>query len=185
MTRFSPAAQSSRHAAGWGISMSNKRHFASAAIALLLLSPVINAASAAGLECPDIPAASALKSSFAGMAAASTSELANEIDALIVRMQNANPNASYSDMTDDILAGYCASVATLSAPLATKWKLLRQFDRLLQAKLAANMLPSGSEILATVPLPPAVYDSLRAQAASAGLTTTTLMTAILSKAAGR
>jgi hypothetical protein len=61
---------------------------------------------------------------------------------------------------------------------------LRQFDTILQKQLAGDTLPPGSSIIASVPLPPAVYRKLRSQATSNGQTPTQLMTAILSRAAG-
>ena len=62
---------------------------------------------------------------------------------------------------------------------------MRQFDTLLQQQLAINMRPPGSLIIANVPLPPIVYRELRTQAARAGQTPAQLMTAILSRAAGK
>jgi hypothetical protein len=61
---------------------------------------------------------------------------------------------------------------------------MRQFDKILQQQLAANMMPSGSLIIANVPLPPAVYRELRSQAAAVNQTPAQLMAAILSRAAG-
>jgi hypothetical protein len=61
---------------------------------------------------------------------------------------------------------------------------MRQFDTILQQQLAGNMLSPGSLIVASVPLPPAVYRELRSQAVSAGQTASQLMAAILSRAAG-
>jgi hypothetical protein len=64
-----------------------------------------------------------------------------------------------------------------------KWDRMRQFDKALQQQLAANSMPQV--IIANVPLPPAVYRELRSQAASVGQTPAQLMTAILSRAAGK
>ena len=61
---------------------------------------------------------------------------------------------------------------------------MRQFDTILQQQLAANMMPLGSLVIANVPLPPAVYRTLRAQAAASGQAPAQLMAAILSRAAG-
>ena len=66
-----------------------------------------------------------------------------------------------------------------------KWRRMRQFDATLQQQLASNMMPAGSLIIANVPLPPAVYRELRSQAASVGQSPAQLMTAILSRAAGK
>jgi hypothetical protein len=62
---------------------------------------------------------------------------------------------------------------------------MRQFDAILQQQLAANMTPPASLIIANVPLPPDVYHELRSQAASIDQTPAQLMTAILSRAAGK
>jgi hypothetical protein len=61
---------------------------------------------------------------------------------------------------------------------------MRQFDTILQRQLAGGDLVPGSLIVASVPLPLAVYRELRAQAASAGETTSRLMREVLSRAAG-
>jgi hypothetical protein len=46
-------------------------------------------------------------------------------------------------------------------------------------------MPPGSLVIANVPLPPAVYRTLRAQAAASGQAPAQLMAAILSRAAGK
>jgi hypothetical protein len=66
-----------------------------------------------------------------------------------------------------------------------KWRRIHQFDTILQQQLAGTVMPQGTLILATVPLPPLVYNELRSQAAQAGQSPTQLMTAILSRAAGK
>jgi hypothetical protein len=76
-----------------------------------------------------------------------------------------------------------ANMANLTA--SEKWRRMRQFDTILQRQLAANMMPPGSLIIANIPIPPAVYRELRSQAASVGQTPAQLMTAILSRAAGK
>jgi hypothetical protein len=84
-----------------------------------------------------------------------------------------------------MVAAYCpvvAGMANLSA--AEKWRLMRQFDSVLQQQLAANTLAPGTLIIANVPLPPPVYRELQSQAAMAGKTPAQLMAAILSRAAG-
>jgi len=112
-------------------------------------------------------------------------ELTNEIRYVVYRLQIEHPNISYAELTDVLIAAYCPVVANLRSLTASeKWQRMRQFDAILQQQLAANMLPPGSFIVATVPLPPAVYRELRAQAASAGQTGSQLMAAILSRAAG-
>jgi hypothetical protein len=62
---------------------------------------------------------------------------------------------------------------------------MRQFDSLLERQIAANMVPAGTLIIANVPLPPDVYRELKSQAAVSSQTTSQLMTAILTRAAGK
>jgi hypothetical protein len=52
-------------------------------------------------------------------------------------------------------------------------------------QIAANMMPIGTLILASVPLPPHVYRELRRQAVVSKKTTSELMTAILTGAVGK
>jgi hypothetical protein len=112
-------------------------------------------------------------------------DVANEINDLINKLQIEKPNISYAELTDLLVAAYCPVVASMANLTGSeKWRRMRQFDTILQRQLAANMMPSGSLIIANVPLPPAVYRELRTQATSAGQTPTQLMTAILSRAAG-
>ena len=145
---------------------------------------------AAGLECPDIgppgTASNLLTDVQAKLIASGNRiDVANEIDDLINKLQSEQPSISRSDLTDIIIAASCPAVANLvNVPSAEKWRRMRQFDMILQQQLA-NMIPAGSLIIANVPLPPAVYRELRSQAASVGQTPAQLMTAILSRAAGK
>jgi hypothetical protein len=143
--------------------------------------------SALGLDCPDIGSVSNLLTDGQAklMASGTSIDIANEIDDLINKLQSERPDISYADLTDILIAAYCplvANLATLSA--GEKWRRIRQFDAILQQQLA-NLMPTGSLIIARVPLPPPVYHELRSQAASAGQTPSQLMTAILSRAAGK
>jgi hypothetical protein len=142
---------------------------------------------AAGLDCPDAASASnLLTDGQAKLLASGTSiDIANEIDDLISKLQREKPNISYADLTDALIAAYCPLVADqTSLSAAEKWHRMRAFDTLLQQQLS-GMMPAGSLIIARVPLPPPVYSELRSQAASAGQTPSQLMTAILSRAAGK
>jgi hypothetical protein len=113
-------------------------------------------------------------------------DVANEINDLINKLQIQKPNISYAELTDVLLAAYCPAVANLANLTASeKWRRMRQFDTILLRQLAANMMPPGSLVIANVPLAPAVYRELRSQAASVGQTPAQLMTAILSRAAGK
>lgn len=142
----------------------------------------------AGLDCPEMGRGAVpdvLPDSLKLVSSADIHELTNEIRYVVYRLQIEHPNISYAELTDVLIAAYCPVVANLRSLTASeKWQRMRQFDAILQQQLAANMLPPGSFIVATVPLPPAVYRELRAQAASAGQTGSQLMAAILSRAAG-
>jgi hypothetical protein len=95
------------------------------------------------------------------------------------------PSHSYAELTDVLIAAYCPAVANMAnLTVSERWRRMRQFDTILQQQLAANMMPPGSLVIANVPLPPAVYRTLRAQAAASGQAPAQLMAAILSRAAG-
>ena len=142
----------------------------------------------AGLDCPEPGPGMApdfLPDSLKLVSSSNTHELTNEIKYVVYRMQIEHPNISYADLTDTLIAAYCPVVANLqNLTPSEKWQRMKQFDTILQQQLAADRLPPGSLIVASVPLPPAVYRELRAQATSAGKTTSQLMAAILSRAAG-
>ena len=145
---------------------------------------------AAGLECPEIDPPGTVSSLLTDVqvklvASGNSVDLSNEIYDLINKLQNEKPNISYSDLTDILIAAYCPVVASLNLTAAEKWRRMRQFDTILRQQLATNMMPAGPLIIANVPLPPAVYHELRSQAASVGQTPAQLMTAILSRAAGK
>lgn len=113
-------------------------------------------------------------------------DLANEINETINRLQIASPNISWSDVQNVLIAAYCRVVARKPGLTATeKWDRMRQFDSVLERQIAANMMPAGTLIIANVPLPPDVYRELKSQAAVSSQTTSQLMTAILTRAAGK
>jgi hypothetical protein len=62
---------------------------------------------------------------------------------------------------------------------------MHQFESILEGQIAANMMPAGTLIIANVPLPPDVYRELKRQAAVSSQTPAQLMTAILTRAAGK
>jgi len=66
-----------------------------------------------------------------------------------------------------------------------RWERVRQFVSVLEQQIAANRLAPGTLLIANVPLPPNVFRELRSQAAASGQTTTQLMAAILTRAAGK
>ena len=113
-------------------------------------------------------------------------DLANEINESINRLQIANPNISWSDVQNVMIAAYCRVVARkpgLSG--AEKWDRMHQFESVLERQIAANIMQPGTLIIANVPLPPDVYRELKSQAASSNQTTSQLITAILTRAAGK
>jgi hypothetical protein len=154
---------------------------------ILVLGGMLGGMPAAGLDCPDAASVSnLLTDGQAKLLAYGTSiDIANEIDDLINKLQREKPGISYADVTDILIAAYCPLVADqTSLSAAEKWRRMRAFDTLLQQQLS-GIMPAGSLIIARVPLPPFVYSELRTQAASAGQAPSQLMTAILSRAAGK
>jgi hypothetical protein len=145
---------------------------------------------AAGLDCPETGpgAVPNLLSELPlkVVASGNSADLANEISVLINKLQIDKPSISYGELTNVLLAAYCPVVAnTKDLTASEKWRRIHQFDTILQQQLAGNVMPQGTLILATVPLPPPVYNELRSQAAQAGQSPAQLMTAILSRAAGK
>ena len=125
----------------------------------------------AGLDCPEMgPGAvpDLLSDLQVKLVTSSDSvDVANEINDLINKLQIEKPNISYAELTDVLVAAYCPAVANMAnLTVSEKWRRMRQFDTILQQQLAANMMPPGSLVIANVPLPPAVYRTLRGQAAS-------------------
>jgi hypothetical protein len=142
----------------------------------------------AGLDCPETGRGAVphlLPDSLKLVSSADVHELTNEIRYVVYRLQIEHPNISYDELTNVMIAAYCPVVANLGTLSSSeKWQRMRQFDTILQQQLAGSMLPPGSLIVASVPLPPAVYRELRTQAAAAGQTTSQLMTEILTRSAG-
>src|SRR5215469_3373258 len=113
-------------------------------------------------------------------------DLANEINESINRLQIANPNISWSDVQDVLVAAYCRVVARKPGlTAADKWGRMREFQGVLERQIAANTTPTGTLIIANVPLPPDVFRELRRQAFVSNQTPAQLMTAILTRAAGK
>jgi hypothetical protein len=143
------------------------------------------------LDCPDVGPRSApdLIGDASGGGLFTTDnrvDLANEINEAINKLQIANPNISWSDAQNVLVAAYCRVVAREAGITATeKWGRMREFETILERQIAANMMPAGSLIIANVPLPPDVFRELKRQAVSSNQTTAQLMTAILTRAAGK
>jgi hypothetical protein len=143
------------------------------------------------LECPEIGPGSVPDligdASDGGLFATDNRvDLANEINESVNRLQIANPDISWSDVQNVLVAAYCRVVARKPGlTAAEKWSRMRQFDNVLERQIAANMMPAGTLIIANVPLPPDVYRELKRQAVVSNQTPAQLMTAILSRAAGK
>jgi hypothetical protein len=146
---------------------------------------------AAGIECPEVgpggvPDLLGNEPRFRLDPAANNVDLGNEIDYLINKLQIQKPDISSAELTDVLIAAYCAEVATLpQLTAAEKWRRMRQFDAIVLQQIAANTSAPGTLIIANVPLPPAVFRELRSQAASVNQSPAQLMAAILAQAAGR
>ena len=143
---------------------------------------------AASLDCPDLGPGSIpnllndLQVKL--IATGDAIDLANEINDLVNKLQILKPNISYTELTNVIIAAFCPEVARTNLTAAEKWDRMRQFDRILQRQLTADILAPGTLIIANVPLLPAVYRELGSQAAKAGQKPAQFMAVILSRAAG-
>ncbi len=150
-----------------------------------------NGYGAENLECPEIGATSVPElmgdASGGGLFVTENRvDLVNEINDAVNRLQLANPNISWPDVQNVLIASYCRVVAHESGlTAADKWTRMRQFDDVLERQIAANIMPAGTLIIASVPLLPDVFRELRRQAFVSNQTAAQLMTAILSRAAGR
>jgi hypothetical protein len=144
---------------------------------------------AAGLDCPELGII-AIPNLFADLqvklvATGNTVDLANEINDAVNKLQIAQPNISYAELTNVAIAAYCRVVAnTEGLTPSEKWAHMRQFDTVLQRQLAANVEPAENLIIANIPLPPPVYRELQSQAAKVGQKPAQFMAAILSRAVG-
>ena len=160
-------------------------------LVILLCWPMQNSFGAENLECPEIGAASVPDligdTSGGGLSVSENRvDLANEISEAINRLQIAKPDISWSETQNALVAAYCRVVARKGGlPAAEKWGRMRQFDNVLERQIAANMMPAGTLIIASVPLPPDVFRELRRQAFVSNQTPAQLMTAILGRAAGK
>jgi hypothetical protein len=114
------------------------------------------------------------------------SDLSNEINVLIYRLQISNPNIPWTDVQNVLIAAYCRVVTTAPGLTASeKWDRMRQFDKVLEQQIATHTMPPGTMIIANVPLPPDVFRELRSQAFASHQTPAQLMAAILARAAGK
>ena len=161
------------------------------ALSLLLSCSAGQSYSADTLECPEIGSSSVPNligdATGGGLFTTDTRvDLANEINEAINSLQIADPNISWPDVQNVLIAAYCRVVARKPGlTAADKWGRMREFQSVLEQQLAANRMPAGTLIIASVALPPDVFRELRRQAFVSNQTPAQLMTAILSHAAGR
>jgi hypothetical protein len=157
---------------------------------MLLCCPAAQSYGAENLECPEIGSESIpdlFGAAGGGLLTTENSvDLANEINESINRLQIASPNISWSEVQNVLIAAYCRVVAREPGHTAgEKWGRMRQFDSVLERQIAATMMPTGTLIIANGPLPPDVYRELERQALVSNQTAAQLMTAILTRAAGK
>ncbi len=160
-------------------------HFGIKIVSALLVFGWLPSAGAA-FECPKTgkEAVAALISPVqARILAGGGQDLSNEVGELIVRLKGERPGISFEDITNELMAAYCPVIAATSLSPEAKSDRLNEFGALVRKRLASETLAPGSSILATVPLTPDVYRSLRNKADQAGKTPSEFMSAILTKAA--
>jgi hypothetical protein len=149
------------------------------------------ASAAENLECPEIgpgrvPDLIGDASGGGLFATENRIDLTNEINDAINRLQITDPNISWSDVQNVLIAAYCRVVSRKAGlTAAERWGRMRQFVSVVEQQIAANRLAPGTLLIANVPLPPDVFRELRSQAAASGQTTSQLMAAILTRAAGK
>src|SRR5215831_20471232 len=168
----------------------NRIGFAVALLSLLCCS-VTQGYAAENLECPEIGSGRVpdlIGDATGGglFATENRIELANEINDDTNRLQISDPNISWSDVQNVLIAAYCRVISGKAGlTTAERWDRMRQFVSVLEQQIAANRLAPGTLLIANVPLATDVFRELRSQAAASGQTTTQLMTAILTRAAGK
>jgi hypothetical protein len=147
-------------------------------------------AQAAPLECP--------RAQEGGVSAALTAadaeilksedrgDLAVEINEIVNRLQLQWPALSYAEIVNALIAAYCPVVAGQpDLTDAQRQARVERFAGLAQRLAPEDSLPAGSQIIASVPLPPDVYRRLGAEAAAHNLTTAQFLAKMLTRAAGQ
>ena len=157
----------------------------------LLCCAAAQGSAADNLECPEIgpgrvPDLIGDASGGGLFATENRIDLTNEINDAINRLQISDPNISWSNVQNVLIAAYCRVVSRKTGlTAAERWGRMRQFVSVVEQQIAANRLAPGTLLIANVPLPPDVFRELRSQAAASGQTTSQLMAAILTRAAGK
>jgi hypothetical protein len=148
------------------------------------------AAQAGSLECPLAEEGRVSAAITAADTAILKSEdridLAAEINEIVNRLQLQRPGLSYAEIVNALIAAYCPVVAALpDLSDADRQARVTRFAALAQRLAPDESLPARSQIIASVPLPPDVYQKLAAEAASHNLTTAQFLARMLTRAAGR
>jgi hypothetical protein len=157
----------------------------------LLCCAAAEGSAAENLECPEIgpgrvPDLIGDASGGGLFATENRIDLANEINDAINRLQINEPNVSWSDVQNVLIAAYCRVLSRKAGlTAAERWGRMREFVSVVEQQIAANRVAPGTLLIANVPLPPDVFRELRSQAAASGQTTSQLMAAILTRAAGK
>jgi hypothetical protein len=132
---------------------------------MLFCWPTENSFGAQNLECPEIGGASVPDligdTSGGGLFVSENRiDLANEINEAINKLQIANPNIAWTEVQNVLVAAYCRVVARKEGlTAAEKWGRMRLFDNVLERQIAASMMPAGTLIIASVPLPPTSFEN--------------------------
>lgn len=161
------------------------------ALLSLLCCATAPGSAAENLECPEIgpgrvPDLIGDASGGGLFATENRIDLTNEINDAINRLQISDPNISWSGVQNVLIAAYCRVLSRKAGlTAAERWDRMRQFVGVVEQQIAANRLAPGTLLIANVPLPPDVFRELRSQAAASGQTTSQLMAAILTRAAGK
>jgi hypothetical protein len=156
-------------------------------IGSIFVSPQLQAQQGVSLTCPRVgsvavPDLLADSSEASLLVNGNSIDLANEIDALINRLQIEQPNITYDQLTNILIAAYCPVISKAAGLTdSQRWTRMRQFDRLLQQQLAANSTPPATFIVANVPLRPEVFRQLQSQARQRHQTPAEYMASILTQ----
>jgi hypothetical protein len=141
-------------------------------------------------DCPlvgsaPVPGALADPAQVAFLANAQGQDLSNKIDELIASIRQSQPGIDDASLTDSMNAAYCPIIASQTGlSNAQKRARLATFNAELQDRFAQASLPSGVEVLASVPLAPTVLQQIDAAARAAKETAQQWMADVLAKAAG-
>jgi mono/diheme cytochrome c family protein len=101
------------------------------------------------------------------LAGAQASDLGNRISSMIYQIRQQQPDVSDADLTNTMNAAFCPAVAnTPSMTTDDRRALLMQLSSRVQETLEQHAMPTGTHVMANVPLTPEVYQQLAQEAAS-------------------